>query len=128
MAWEDEVLRRALVGRPSLRRRLASIDSGRRDEFVELNQDIDPVRNKDLYRRRLSEFADTEAAAQPLRRRQALIAGQQRALASGNQALAGQFVDRLRRLRAGPNSIEDRFNPDRPGSLASRRLPGLYRG
>lgn len=117
--------RRALIGRPSLRRQLRGLSGAREDEVANaVAQQTDPGRWKDLYRQRLSEAIGTEQSAAPLVRRDAAdtllrsdsLDPEQRAQISG-----------LRRDLPGQNSAEGRFDPRNPNSLAFRRYGGLFR-
>lgn len=57
MAFVDN---RGLVGRPSLRRALAGLDSEQEQRFGALTADIDPRRFRSLYKQRAEDFLNNE--------------------------------------------------------------------
>ena len=131
MAFGDgsDNLRRALIGRPSLRRSLRGVDNGRLQQFM-LTQDTDsrvaPGRNKPFLRRRLEEFAAQERAAQPARDRAKIEQVRNDAMQSGNTRLRELADRRLRQMGGGWGTVAAQNNPDRWGSAASTRFSGMY--
>lgn len=122
MAFNADPLSRALRGRPSLRRALRGADSGRLAQFEDANRDA--LNFKSLYRQRLADFAQTEAAARPINERYAL---EQRLAGGGGGADRDQLKERLRRNEAGFGSVAARFSPYNYGSVAERKYGSLYR-
>lgn len=122
MAFNNS-LRRALIGKPSLRRQLRGVDPRRLAEFDSMNQDAKNF--KSLYRQRLSEFAQNEEAAQPGVDRQQIEQALKRPDLDPTQR--DQLRDRLRRNQAGFGSAAARFDPYNYGSIAQREFGSLYR-
>lgn len=126
---QSDNYRRALIGRPSLRRTLKGLDSGRLQQFM-LSQDSDnrlaPGRNKPFLRRRLEEFAQAERAAAPVRERAEIEQARNEAAASGNNRLRELADKRLRQMGGGWGTVAAQNNPDRWGSAASIRFSGMF--
>mgnify|MGYP006894092984 FL=1 len=122
-------LQRAMRGAPSLRRELAGVDNSRLQQFMATQAPtsrIAPNRDKSLLRRRLRDFAATEAMAAPNRERADLEQLRQQAIQQGDSRLRALADQRLQANPARWGSVAAQNNPDRWGSAASIRFRGLY--
>ena len=115
--------RRALMGRPSLRRELNSLGAGRVEQVQ--SQLASVARIPGLYRRNLEQILETERHAAPVEERMAI----EERLKSPN--LTGSQRDELTRNlaenTAGYGSLAQQRNPYRWGSIAQQRFGSLYR-
>jgi hypothetical protein len=127
MALADN-LRRILRGQPSLRRQIRGLDSERLEQAIPGLTDRDAGRWKNLYRRDLRQFAEAEAAAAPIMRRDDLLAQQRQAAQAGDFQRRDELGSLIRTTTPRWGSIEQQRDPNRFGSAASRMFRGLYRG
>lgn len=121
-------IRRSLRGQPSLRRQLRNVDGERLQQAMSSLEGLDGRRWKDLYRTQLRRFAESEQAAAPNRRKEELEQAQREALQGGNQQEYSRLGSLIRTSTPRWGSVEQRNDPNRYGSAASRMFPGLYRG
>lgn len=125
MALGDS-LRRALRGQPNLRRQLRGMDEGRLTQGIASLEGLDPKRWKNLYRRELRTLVENETAAAPMLRREELESEQKQAMASGDRREYDRLGSLIRSSTPRYGSVEQRNDPRRYGSAASRRFRGLY--
>lgn len=120
-----EDLRRAVTGRPSLRRQARNIEGARLDGIVgELSAKIDQNRFRSLYRQRLVEALSLEQQAVPLRARDALT----EQLRTNPQDPRADEARRTLEMAPKRGSAADRADPRSWSSAARRRFsPGLFR-
>lgn len=121
----DNPLLRALRGKPSMRRRLAGLDSARANEISQHFEGRDGRRDRSFIRRDLEAILRNEQAAAPILRRQQL---QDRI---ADPRTSRDALPTLRRQLANdpsrPGTVNASRNPLRWGSVARQRFGSLYR-
>lgn len=116
----------SLIGRPSLRRRFRSLAPDQREAIAgNLDQSIDPARFRSRYREQLQSAIENTVTANPLNERDRLTTLMRDPKLSTVQR--SQINDQLRRLPKPQTSIEDRFDPRNPNSVAYRQFGTLFR-
>lgn len=115
-------LRRALMGRPSMRRELAGLGQNRVAEIAKHFEGRDPVRDRAFIRRDLEAILRNEQAMAPILARRSM---QERL---NDPKTPRNDVQTLRQnLRESRSTVNEQRNPLRWGSAARQRFGSLYR-
>ena len=115
--------RKALRGRPGLRRELGGIGEGRRAEITNSLQRYE--RMPGLYRRNLEGILEQERNARPVQAREAIEEQMRSPNLTGSQR--DQLTRNLAENQAGYGTIAAQRDPYRWGSIAQQRFGSLYR-
>lgn len=119
--------RRALIGRPSLRRALSALPADREQAITDqLGADFDPARDKSRYRQELQRAIETENTAAPLREYERLDGLLRDPKLSFDQRK--MIEERQKRLpKPGSLTVDARFDPRDSNSVAFQQFGSLYR-